>query len=81
LDVPPSIPRDVDRMDADERAKFEWPFIMTHKHDPVGRLWWESIKQHISLAIPNQGRYIEELLARDGYNDRYFNTKDSMRSA
>jgi hypothetical protein len=67
-----------DRMSTDERAVFEWPFIMSYKHDPVGVLWWEGIKSQIRQANPKQARYIEELLARDSYNDHYFYTKASM---
>jgi hypothetical protein len=64
-----------EQMPANKRAAMEWPFIMTYKHDPVGRLWWESVKPHISLGNPSMARYVEELLARDGYNDHYFYTK------
>jgi hypothetical protein len=69
----------VDRMTADERAEHEW-LIMGYKHDPVSQLWWESIKPYIRLGIPSQARYLEELLARDGFNDHWFYTKASSTS-
>jgi hypothetical protein len=63
------------RMTADERLEYEWPFIMLYKHDPVGQLWWESVKPNFSLGAPSQARYVEELLARDSFNDAWFYTK------
>ena len=66
----------IDRMTADERAWFEWPFIMVYKHDPVGQIWWESIKLFYRRGNPKQARYIEELLARDSVADpHWFYTK------
>ena len=70
----------VGRMTADERAEYEWPFIMMYKHDPVGQLWWESVKPYISLGAPSQAHYVEELLARDLFIDHGFYMKATSTS-
>ena len=70
----------VDRMTAAQRAEYEWPFIMTYKHDPVGQLWWESLKPYFRLGNPRRARYVEGLFARDGFNDHGFYTKASSTS-
>ena len=49
-----------DTVSQEEREQFEWPLIAAYRNDPVGRLWWESVKPNMS---PGNVRYVEALRA------------------
>ena len=61
--------RNREQMDAEERAQFEWPFIMIYRNDPVGRLWWDSVRRNQPLDVV---RYVEQLFMREIYDEHFF---------
>jgi hypothetical protein len=51
--------RNIDHMNPEERLVFETPFVQGYSSDPIGRLWWETMK---SIQPPNVIDYVERLL-------------------